>query len=83
MQGLPKSSIEHLDKVENRTGYRYIGLDDNFGYAMGKITNENTRRKLYNAKENLHKKLNLPIFEEIIKLRNETALLLGFTSYTD
>lgn len=50
---------------------------------MGSIKNETTRRRLYNAQENLHKAVNIPLMDQLLSLRNETALLLGYSSYTD
>ena len=62
--GLSQKEMKLLDKVENMTGYRQISLDNGeVKGIMASITNEETRRKLYNAEENLHKEINLPLME--------------------
>ena len=63
---------------------RYVSLDsDEYSTAMTICKNETTRHTLYNAQENLHKAVNIPLMDELLTIRNETAALLGYSSYSE
>ncbi|GAB1605460.1 thimet oligopeptidase-like [Argonauta hians] len=78
--GLPESFIDSLEKTDD--GKHKVTLKyPHYFPIMKKAHNPETRKKLEFAFHSRCIKENVPIMEEIIKLRHEQALLLGYKTH--
>ncbi|KAG5928410.1 hypothetical protein E4U42_000706 [Claviceps africana] len=79
LDGMSRAALEGLEQDEN--GRRRISLyASTTNKVLTQCSNEETRRKVFLAKERTHAD-NAPLFHEIVLLRDESARMLGYLSY--
>ncbi|KAH7319894.1 hypothetical protein B0I35DRAFT_478197 [Stachybotrys elegans] len=84
LEGVPADDID-IDTLEKGTGENEGKVKLTFKYThyfplMKNAVKEETRRKMQIAEAN-KSNINVPIFEEIVRLRDEAARLLGYDSH--
>jgi thimet oligopeptidase len=82
LEGLPDDLIEKF-----RTGEDEYSIDANvtfqYSLVMDNATNEETRKKLYLARDNRAREKNLANLKRMIQLRSDIAHKLGYDSWAD
>ena len=74
--------MQKLEKIPGKPDHRLLKLDKTvFGAAMKFLDLEETRKKLDFARGNVASK-NVQMIEQLVQKRQELALLLGFTSFS-
>ncbi|PWT86803.1 MAG: hypothetical protein C5B58_00810 [Acidobacteria bacterium] len=82
LDGLPEDLIKKFKTAENECTVD-ANVTFQFLLVMDNATNEETRKKLYIARDNRGREKNLPILNEMIRLRGEIARKLGYNSWAD
>ncbi|KAJ5939723.1 Neurolysin/Thimet oligopeptidase N-terminal [Penicillium verhagenii] len=82
LKGLPNAIFSRLKKGEgSQAGRLWLPTKTPFSApAMKHVKRESTRKKIYYAVEN-RMAGNLPLFREIVLLRDETARMLGYPTH--
>ncbi len=82
--GLSEDFLDH-PTVPMVNGQYTVMANQTFQYVLVEenAKNEETRRKLYIARDSIAKDKNVPIFNHILTLRNDIALKLGYESWDD
>ena len=85
LTGLPKDVLDKLPVKQGANGTRIIPLHEKTVLApmMKLIQNEETRKQLDFAHSNINKDNNVPIIDKLVQLRQEEALILGYSSYSE
>lgn len=81
LEGLPESFVQRLEEVEG--GRKVSTQYPDYVPFMENARNEAARERLYLAFNTREKDRNLPILQEVLKLRHEAATLLGYKSHAD
>ena len=80
LDGVPASFVGSLKKLKN--GKLYLPDDGAVaGQVMAKGKSAKTRMRLYYAMQRKGAKKNLPILQDVLKLRKEQAQMLGFRNF--
>ena len=75
--------MEKLEKVAGKDGHRYVTLKPpEISPCLKQVKDEETRKKLYMAFQNLASQ-NTPLIESLVEKRHEMASILGFSSYSE
>jgi len=87
LDGVPPDMIKQLVEKRSVPGTNYtmvkVSLDKNkAGAFMGAFTNENTRKLMKEAMDNVNRD-NLPIMDELMTKRHQSALLLNYTNFSE
>ena len=70
-----KTGDDQYTVAANET-YQFILVEEN-------AKNEDTRRRLEFARDNIAREKNVPLFDQLLTLRNDIALALGYKSWAD
>jgi Zn-dependent oligopeptidase len=81
LSGMPESYLEGLTKDEETGKYKVSLQYPDYFPLVKKCSVEETRKKMLIAKESQCQDKNVPIFEKIIRLRQDEADLLGFENH--
>jgi len=87
LDGVPPDMIKQLVEKRSVPGTNFtmvkVSLDKNkAGAFMGAFTNENTRKLMKEAMDNVNRD-NLPIMDELMTKRHQSALLLNYTNFSE
>lgn len=84
LEGLPKDTLEKLEKVPEKEGFRYVSMKyPEVIPALRLCKNEETRKKLDFVRSSQCQDLNVPLLEELVQKRHELAMVLGFSSISE
>ena len=88
MIGAPESLLEQArEQGDTRHGERLFGVKvtvtPQFVTAMSNLTSEEARRRLKTARYSVMQDENTPILDEMLRVRDEIADLLGYASWDD
>ena len=76
--------MSKLKPVPGKPGMRIVKLEKNFiGQVTKHLKQEETRKKLNFAQGQVNKDENVPILDKLVQLRQEMALTLGYSSYSE
>lgn len=80
LEGMSRAMLDDMEQDED--GRRLIPLRTPMtSKVLSKCSNEETRKKVFLAKEYIHSD-NAPLFRETILSRDESARMLGYSSYS-
>ena len=85
LTGLPQDILAKLPVKPGANGTRIIPLHEKtvLGPMLKLVQNEETRRLIDFAHSNINRDNNVPIIDRLVELRQEEALLLGYSSYSE
>ena len=80
--GVPKAVVDGLEKLPD--GRLRVSVEPTvYSQVMRKADSARLRMRLYYRREKTAAKANLPIMQEALKLRHESARLLGYKNYAE
>ena len=84
LAGVPDDFLDS-SKVKTGDDQYTVAADEayQYGLVMDNAANEDTRHRVYVARDSRAKDQNVPIFNRILSLRNRIALKLGYPSWAD
>ena len=82
LAGVPDDFLDS-SKVKTGDDQYTVAADEvyQYGLVMDNAANEDTRHKVYAARDSRAKDRNVPIFNRMLSLRNRLALKLGYNSW--
>ena len=84
LAGVPEDFL-NSSKVKTGDDEYTVAADETYQYELveDNAKNEDTRHKVYVARDSRAKDTNVPIFNKMLSLRNRIALKLGYQSWAD
>lgn len=82
LEGVPEDFLRQIKKGDDQyvvmanITWHYITVEEN-------ATNESTRKRLLEARDNLAREKNIPLLEKILPLRDDIATKLGYKTWAD